>query len=66
MHMLGEEFDKASVGYAATWWHPGAAHDLPNLKVIFSLGAGVDHLADRTSLPKCRWCGWSRPTSRSG
>ncbi len=53
VHILGEEFDKASIRYAATWWHPnGSLNDLPNLKVIFSLGAGVDHVFADPSLPK--------------
>ncbi len=43
--MLDEPFDRASVRYALTWRHPpGALQDLPNLRVILSLGAGVDHL----------------------
>ena len=52
VHVLGEDFDKASVRYAATWWHPkGSLSDLPNLAVIFSLGAGVDHVFADPSLP---------------
>ena len=41
--------DRARVGYALTWRHPeGSLQRLPNLKAIFSLGAGVDHVfADR-------------------
>jgi glyoxylate/hydroxypyruvate reductase A len=53
VHILDEDFDKASIAYAATWYHPsGSLSDLPNLKVIFSLGAGVDHLFGDPSLPK--------------
>ena len=53
VHVLGEDFDKASIRYAATWWHPkGSLSDLPNLAVIFSLGAGVDHVFVDPSLPK--------------
>jgi glyoxylate/hydroxypyruvate reductase A len=53
VHVLGEDFDKASIRYAATWWHPkGSLSDLPNLAVIFSLGAGVDHVFADPSLPK--------------
>ena len=43
--VLGEPFDRAAIRYALSWRHPpGALADLPNLKIIFSLGAGVDHL----------------------
>ena len=42
---FGEPFDRRDVRYAASWKHsPGALAGLPNLDVIFSLGAGVDHL----------------------
>jgi glyoxylate/hydroxypyruvate reductase A len=50
--MLDEPFDRASVRYALTWRHPpGALKDLPNLRVILSLGAGVDHLFADPALP---------------
>ncbi|HKN26354.1 MAG TPA: glyoxylate/hydroxypyruvate reductase A [Roseiarcus sp.] len=50
---LGEPFDRASVRYALSWRHPpGALADLPNLRVIFSLGAGVDHLFADPALPE--------------
>jgi glyoxylate/hydroxypyruvate reductase A len=50
--MLDEPFDRASVRYALSWRHPpGALKDLPNLRVILSLGAGVDHLFADTALP---------------
>jgi glyoxylate/hydroxypyruvate reductase A len=50
--MLDEPFDHASVRYALTWRHPpGALKDLPNLRVILSLGAGVDHLFADPALP---------------
>jgi glyoxylate/hydroxypyruvate reductase A len=50
--MLDEPFDRASVHYALTWRHPpGALKDLPNLRVILSLGAGVDHLFADPALP---------------
>jgi glyoxylate/hydroxypyruvate reductase A len=52
VHVLGESFDKASIAYAATWWHPkGSLSDLPNLEAIFSLGAGVDHVFVDPNLP---------------
>jgi glyoxylate/hydroxypyruvate reductase A len=44
--------DRAAVHYAMSWRHePGALADLPNLKAIFSLGAGVDHLFEDPHLP---------------
>jgi glyoxylate/hydroxypyruvate reductase A len=50
--MLDEPFDRASIRYALTWRHPpGALKDLPNLRVILSLGAGVDHLFADPALP---------------
>jgi glyoxylate/hydroxypyruvate reductase len=50
--MPGEPFDRASVRYALSWRHPpGALKDLPNLRVILSLGAGVDHLFADPALP---------------
>jgi glyoxylate/hydroxypyruvate reductase A len=48
----GEGFDPAAIHYAASWKHgPGALAGLPNLKAIFSLGAGVDHLFHDPHLP---------------
>ena len=50
--MLDEPFDRASVRYALTWRHPpDALKDLPGLRVILSLGAGVDHLFADPGLP---------------
>jgi glyoxylate/hydroxypyruvate reductase len=50
--MLGESFDRNSIHYALSWRHPpGALKDLSNLRVILSLGAGVDHLFSDHSLP---------------
>ena len=49
---LGDRFDHAAIRYALTWNHPpGALSNLPNIKVIFSLGAGVDHLFADAALP---------------
>jgi glyoxylate/hydroxypyruvate reductase len=49
---LDKPFDRASVRYALSWRHPpGALSRLPNLRAIFSLGAGVDHLFADTALP---------------
>jgi glyoxylate/hydroxypyruvate reductase A len=50
--VLGDAFDKTSVRYVATWGpKPGSLSGLPNLKAIFSLGAGVDHLMSYPDLP---------------
>ncbi len=50
---LNEPFDRASVRYALSWRHPPSAlKDLPNLQVILSLGAGVDHLFADPALPE--------------
>lgn len=48
-----EDSGDPSISYAVVWKQPpGILADLPNLKAIFSIGAGVDHvLADRT-LPR--------------
>ena len=50
--MPGKSFDRASVRYALSWRHPpGALKDLPGLRAIVSLGAGVDHLFADPALP---------------
>jgi glyoxylate/hydroxypyruvate reductase A len=44
--------DPADVAYACAWKPPaGALANFANLKAIFSLGAGIDHLANDASLP---------------
>ncbi len=44
--------DAAAVGYALVWRPPADLfRRLPNLRAIFSLGAGVDHLVFRDDLP---------------
>lgn len=48
-----EPFDPASIGYVACWKHePGSLKRLANAKVLFSLGAGVDHLMTDPELPE--------------
>jgi glyoxylate/hydroxypyruvate reductase A len=48
-----QPFDRAGVRYVLAWRHPpGALRGLPNLKVVFSLGAGVDHLFADPALPE--------------
>ncbi|HEV2557602.1 MAG TPA: glyoxylate/hydroxypyruvate reductase A [Microvirga sp.] len=50
--VLGEPFDRNAVAYVATWGpKPGSLDGLPNLRVLFSLGAGVDHLMSYPDLP---------------
>ncbi len=50
--LLGEPLDPTSVRYVLSWHHPpGALNGMPNLEVIFSLGAGVDHVFVDPSLP---------------
>lgn len=45
-------FDPTSIHYAAVWKHePGILGHLPNLRAIFSLGAGVDHIFADADLP---------------
>lgn len=44
--------DPADIDYAAVWKPPrGMLKGLANLKAIFSLGAGIDHLASDPELP---------------
>lgn len=44
--------DPADIDYALVWGpKKGALRAFPNLKAIFSLGAGVDHLMDGRDLP---------------
>lgn len=45
--------DVAEVEFALVWEHPpGSLKRFPNLRVIFSLGAGVEHLLADTALPE--------------
>jgi glyoxylate/hydroxypyruvate reductase len=47
-----DAFDSATVRYALVWKpEPGYLATFPNLEVIFSLGAGVDHLTTDPALP---------------
>jgi glyoxylate/hydroxypyruvate reductase len=49
---LGEPFALEPIRFALSWRHPpGALAKLPNLRIIFSLGAGVDHLFADPLLP---------------
>lgn len=51
---LPDEFENTEeIEYAAMWEPPsGMLSSLPNLKVVFSLGAGVDHLFRDGSFPR--------------
>jgi glyoxylate/hydroxypyruvate reductase A len=50
---LGDHYDPAAIRYVAAWKQPpGSLARLPALEVIFSLGAGIDHLARDTALPR--------------
>jgi glyoxylate/hydroxypyruvate reductase len=45
--------DKAAIEYALVWQpDPGLLASLPNLKMIFGLGAGIDHLLRDPHLPR--------------
>jgi glyoxylate/hydroxypyruvate reductase len=46
------EFDPTAIRHVACWKHePGSLAMLPNVKALFSLGAGVDHLVSDPALP---------------
>lgn len=50
--MLGEPYDPADIRYVACWKHPPRSlSNLSNLRALFSLGAGVDHLFNDPGLP---------------
>lgn len=47
-----DDFNREDVHYAAVWKQkPGSLKDLPNLKLIISLGAGVDHVFHDPFIP---------------
>lgn len=49
---LGDVFDPAAVEFAMTWYHPpGSLAAYPNLRAVFSMGAGVDHLFRDPQIP---------------
>ncbi|AZV19298.1 glyoxylate/hydroxypyruvate reductase A [Mesorhizobium sp. M7A.F.Ce.TU.012.03.2.1] len=50
--VFGEPIDPKEVVYAMVWNHPaGDLNRYPNLKAIFSLGAGAEHFVADASLP---------------
>jgi glyoxylate/hydroxypyruvate reductase A len=49
---LSERFDRAEIEYAIAWRHPkGSLAGLSNLRAVFSLGAGVDHILSDPLVP---------------
>ncbi|TWI31546.1 2-hydroxyacid dehydrogenase [Paracoccus sulfuroxidans] len=53
IHVLGEEFDPATIAWALVWRPPvGYLASLPNLEAIFSMAAGVDHIFADDQLPQ--------------
>ena len=53
VHVWPDLADKATIGYALAWNPPrGLLRSLPNLRAVFSLGAGVDHLVLRDDQPE--------------
>ena len=47
-----DDFNRDDVEYVAMWKHPaGSLKNLPRLKAVFSLGAGVDHVFADPDLP---------------
>ncbi len=48
-----EDHNQEDVEYAITWKHPrGIFKNYPNLKVIASMGAGVDHITSDPEIPE--------------
>ena len=48
-----EDRNREEIEYALVWNHPrGLLKEYPNLKVIASMGAGVDHILNDPDLPK--------------
>ncbi|MCH4821823.1 glyoxylate/hydroxypyruvate reductase A [Gramella lutea] len=52
IYVYPEDHDSEEVEFALTWNHPrGLFKNYPNLKVIASMGAGVDHILSDNALP---------------
>ncbi|MCF4101977.1 glyoxylate/hydroxypyruvate reductase A [Gillisia sp. M10.2A] len=52
IYIYPEEHDKEEVEYVVSWKHPrGIFRNYPNLKVIASMGAGVDHITSDPEIP---------------
>jgi len=53
IYVYPEDHDKEEVDFALTWNHPrGIFKNYPNIKVIASMGAGVDHITSDPELPE--------------
>ncbi|MGY5849988.1 2-hydroxyacid dehydrogenase [Salegentibacter sp. F14] len=53
IYVYPEEHDKEEVTFVLSWKHPrGLFKNYPNLKVIASMGAGVDHITSDPELPE--------------
>lgn len=53
IYVYPEDHDKEDVEFALTWNHPrGIFQNYPNLKVVASMGAGVDHITSDRELPE--------------
>lgn len=53
IYVYPEDHDKEEVEYAISWKHPrGIFKNYPNLKVIASMGAGVDHITSDPDIPE--------------
>ncbi|MGA8854060.1 MAG: glyoxylate/hydroxypyruvate reductase A [Christiangramia sp.] len=53
VYVYPEDHDKEEVEFALSWNHPrGLFKNYPNLKVIASMGAGVDHILSDDALPE--------------
>jgi glyoxylate/hydroxypyruvate reductase A len=49
---LLERFDRSEIEYVIAWRHPkGSLAGFPNLRAVFSLGAGVDHILSDPLVP---------------
>ncbi|MDR5589498.1 glyoxylate/hydroxypyruvate reductase A [Christiangramia sp. SM2212] len=53
VYVYPEDHDTEEVEFALSWNHPrGLYKNYPNLKVIASMGAGVDHILSDSALPE--------------
>ncbi|QYA24222.1 glyoxylate/hydroxypyruvate reductase A [Gramella sp. MT6] len=53
IYVYPEDHDNEEVEFALTWNHPrGLFKNYPNLRVIASMGAGVDHILSDDALPE--------------
>jgi glyoxylate/hydroxypyruvate reductase len=53
IYVYPEKHEQEEVEFALTWNHPrGLFKNYPNLKVIASMGAGVDHIISDESIPE--------------